>query len=101
MDCEYNRDGVDPKRIRHLPLEPQDEDTDAQTAFPDLIVHRRLTSENVLVLEVKKSTSARSRVTDFAKLRGYRRTLGFRHALFLELGTGGQPGVKRAEWVAD
>ncbi|MGH8646820.1 MAG: hypothetical protein ACREX4_21110 [Gammaproteobacteria bacterium] len=39
VDCEYNRDEVDPKRIGHLNLHPDAEDTVGQTVFPDIIVH--------------------------------------------------------------
>jgi hypothetical protein len=99
VDCEYNRDDIDPKKIRHLGLDPHDEDTDARTAFPDVIVHHRGTKENYLVMEIKKSTSTISRDTDYAKLRGYQQSLGFRYALFLELSTAGQAAVGRAEWV--
>ena len=42
VDCEYNRDGHNPKRV-NLPTtqHPDDEDTDAKTVFPDVIAHRR------------------------------------------------------------
>ncbi|HGF5711697.1 TPA: hypothetical protein ACF25K_004907, partial [Klebsiella pneumoniae] len=51
VDCEYNRDGVEPKRLRHLELYPDSEDVEAKTVFPDVIVHRRGTQQNHLVLE--------------------------------------------------
>ncbi len=36
IDCEYNRDGIDPKIIQHFYLDPDSEDTEAKTAFPDI-----------------------------------------------------------------
>jgi len=99
VDCEYNRDGVDPKKIQHLGLHPNDEDTQARTAFPDIIIHRRNTNENYLVIEIKKSTNTADRAVDFAKLRGYKKNLGFDFALFLELATLDQADVADAEWV--
>ena len=99
VDCEYNRDGIDPKRIQHLGLYPDDEDTEARTAFPDIIAHKRGTSENYLVIELKKSTNTADRSTDFAKLRGYKKNLGFQFALFVELATGNQADVSAVEWV--
>lgn len=99
VDCEYNRDGIDPKRIQHLGLYPDDEDTEARTAFPDIIAHKRKTTENYLVVELKKSTNLADRASDFAKLRGYKRNLGFKFALFLELATGEQADVSVVEWV--
>jgi len=99
VDCEYNRDGVDPKRIQHLYLEPNAEDTEAKTAFPDIIAHIRGTQTNYLVIELKKSTNTVPRDTDLAKLRGYKRNLNYEFALFIELVAGGEPDISRAEWI--
>lgn len=99
VDCEYNRDGVDPKRLRHMNLHPNEEDTDARTVFPDIIVHRRGSDQNYLVIEVKKSTNPDDRDTDFAKLAGYKNQLGYSFALYLEFATYRQAAVIRAEWV--
>jgi hypothetical protein len=101
VDCEYNRDGVDPKRIQHLGLTPDDQDTEAKTVFPDIIVHERDTKSNYLVIEIKKSTNKADRSTDYAKLRGYKRNLGFKYALFLELATKDQADISAAEWIVD
>lgn len=99
VDCEYNRDGIDPKRIQHLGLHPDDEDTEARTAFPDIIVHKRMTKENLLVIELKKSTNQSDRTSDFAKLRGYKQSLGFKFALFVELATDRKADVQHVKWV--
>jgi hypothetical protein len=99
IDCEYNRDGIDPKRIRHLALYPDAEDTNARTVYPDIIAHRRGTRDNFLVIEIKKSSNTEPRETDLAKLRGYRATLGYQHALFVELSSGDEPGVLAAQWI--
>ena len=37
VDCEYNRDGIEPKRLEHLELNPNSDDTDARTVFPDIV----------------------------------------------------------------
>lgn len=99
VDCEYNRDNVEPKKIGHLGLYPDDEDTEAKTVFPDIIVHKRGTKDNHLVIEVKKSTNRVGRTADYAKLHGYKKTLGFQFALFLELGTLQQATVTAVEWL--
>jgi hypothetical protein len=99
VDCEYNRDGIDPKKLRYFALHPDEEDTFARTVFPDIIVHRRGTKDNYLVVEVKKTTNPDSREIDFDKLAGYKAQLGYKYALFLELATGKKPDVVRAEWV--
>jgi hypothetical protein len=67
--------------------------------FPDVIVHLRGTKKNYLVLEFKKSTSRLDRQIDLRKLRGYKEQLGYTHALFVEVGAGGQASVTRLEWV--
>lgn len=99
VDCEFNRDGIEPKRLGHMELYPDSEDEEAKTVFPDVIAHRRGTKENFLVLEFKKSTSHVNRETDRRKLLGYKRQLGYAHALFVEVGTGGQANVAALEWM--
>lgn len=99
IDCEFNRDGVEPKRLGHLELHPDSEDEEAKTVFPDVIAHRRGTKQNFLVLEFKKSTSHVNREIDRRKLLGYKRQLGYAHALFIEVGTGGQANVSALEWI--
>lgn len=99
VDCEYNRDGTDPKRLGHLEIYPDSEDDEAKTVFPDVIVHRRGTRQNHLVLEFKKSTSRVDRNIDLRKLRGYKKQLGYEHALFVEVGTEGQAIIIMLEWV--
>jgi hypothetical protein len=99
IDCEYNRDGVNPKRIGLPGLNPDDDDTESRTVFPDIIAHIRGTRENYLVIEIKKSTSTVDRSVDFAKLRGYKQTLSYQYALFIELAAGEKSGVAAVEWV--
>lgn len=70
-----------------------------KTVFPDVIAHRRGTKQNFLVLEFKKSTSHVDRETDRRKLLGYKRQLGYAHALFIEVGTGGQANIAALEWI--
>src|SRR5437016_6301336 len=45
VDCEYNREGEQRKRLS------------GRVVKPDIIIHRRGTQENFLVIEVKKSNS--------------------------------------------
>ena len=99
VDCEYNRDGIEPKRLGHLELYPDSEDDDAKTVFPDVIVHQRGTRKNHLVLEFKKSTSHVDRQIDLRKLRGYKQQLGYEHALFVEVGTEGKAIITMLEWA--
>jgi hypothetical protein len=58
VDCEYNKNHDDTKRLRLPPkTDIRSDDLDAHTVFPDIIVHKRNTDENLLVIEVKKSTN--------------------------------------------
>jgi hypothetical protein len=99
IDCEFNRDGVDPKRLVYLGLHPDSDDEEAKTVFPDVIAHRRGTTQNFLVIEFKKSTSRVDREIDLQKLRGYKQQLGYEYALFVLVGTRGQASVTELEWL--
>ena len=56
VDCEYNRLGNKVKRLPH-PRPSTTDDTEGRTIFPDIIVHRRQMNENLLAVEVKKTTN--------------------------------------------
>lgn len=99
VDCEFNRDSIEPKRLGHFELYPGNDDEEAKTVFPDVIAHRRGTKENFLVVEFKKSTSRVDRNIDRRKLLGYKRQLGYAHALFVEVGTGGKANIAMLEWM--
>ncbi len=99
IDCEYNRDGVEPKRIGHLDLHPDIEDTDGKTVFPDIIAHTRNTKKNYLVIEIKKTTSRVDRNIDRQKLSAYKRDLNYQFALFIEFATDRQASIAQVEWI--
>lgn len=99
VDCEYNRDGHDHKKLVSKLNALKDNsggDSDEQSVFPDIIVHHRTglqSKHNLLVIEIKKSTNSLSRELDFAKLRtfttdfGRRRRMNYHYqfGLFIEL----------------
>lgn len=89
VDVEYNRDGHQVKRAND------------DIVVPDVIVHRRNTPDNLLVVEVKKSTSAVSDNDDLDKLACFKSSpnLAYRHALFIKFTVGIAPDVERVEWV--
>lgn len=75
-------------------------DTEARTVFPDIVVHRRATSDNLLVVEVKKTTSHISSERDIQKLQAFREQLGYQYALFLKFVTGeSEIGVAEMRWI--
>lgn len=57
VDCEYNRDMEHPKLLGFSEENVSNYDTDARTVYPDIIIHKRKTNENLLVIEIKKSNS--------------------------------------------
>ena len=89
VDTEYNRD-------RH-----RTKKSNGEIVVPDVIVHRRGTTDNLLVIEVKKSTTQKLDEEDLAKLEGFKSShLQYRYALFLKLIVGPQgPGLERVQWV--
>jgi hypothetical protein len=95
VDCEYNRDLDSPKRLEQYE-ELFDEikrvwsiaEIDPVTVFPDIIVHERGTSNNLLVIEMKKTSSQVSSDFDYFKLEEFKYQYGYPHALFLKLITG-------------
>ena len=96
IDCEYNKDGHEPKRISlpyHPRFNPDNEPT--RRVSPDIIVHMRRTT-NFLVIELKKSSNKDREEFDFdkVKLDRYIRNLDYRLALFIVINTDsslGQP----------
>lgn len=74
VDCEYNRrwDGefID-KKVLRIQNNVSINDTDAKTVFPDIIIHKRETNKNLLVIEVKKSNNLGNLVFDKKKLNAF------------------------------
>lgn len=90
VDCEYNRDGFDVKRLALHERAAKDDDTEAVTVFPDIVVHRRGHNDaNLLVIEVKKARSAVNADYDMLKLQAFKHELKYRHAVHVTLGLDG------------
>jgi hypothetical protein len=101
VDCEYNRDFTNPKypysKKLNLPAryDVSNEDTHALTVFPDIIVHRRRSTANFVVIEIKKQ-GGNPDAEEFdrnRKLPAYLTELGYRFGVFLVLGVGGGAGA--------
>ena len=56
VDCEYNRDGNDTKRLEIPITNTGTDDTRGSTVYPDIIIHKRRKKENLLIIEIKKSS---------------------------------------------
>lgn len=102
VDCEYNRNLGDKKKI--LSILPNDLDADEynlnRLVSPDIIVHERNTNNNLLVVEVKKSKTHVQdslRKFDFEKLKLFtsiEHGLGYRYGVYIELITSSPEFVK-------
>ena len=101
VDCEYNRDGHEPKTLELNPEPIQSDDEQGTTVYPGIIVHQRRKTKNHLVIEIKKCNGA-SLDKDLRKLRALRKELGYAFALFLRFRTG-EPEVEidDALWSVD
>ncbi len=105
VDCEYNRqhddgnakvlDEVHSRMIHELRRRPDLLDDEAVTVFPDIIVHRRNSHDNLLVIEVKKEPARLpARELDWLKLKGYVDSshLRYSHAALVIIPVGDEAG---------
>ncbi len=88
VDCEYNRNHNLVKKLNAEPPDPSASDTQGRTVYPDIVVHRRNTDENLLVIEIKKSTNPDNRNYDMEKLRLFIAELGYAYGAFIEFEAG-------------
>lgn len=91
VDCEYNRYYRDQKTIRP-PDEPMRQyginldidDEQGKTVYPDIIIHKRNTDNNLIAFEIKKTTSTVNDRFDLFKLENYtEQGLNYRYGVFI------------------
>lgn len=99
VDCEYNRSHDQVKQLKFPEGECRPDDTNAKTVFPDVIVHRRNTDQNLLVIEVKKDSNNEGEDYDLEKLRAFKSELGYSSAAFIRFQTRGRPGAEPIRWL--
>ena len=98
VDCEYNRDMDNPKRMNLQEMDSESTDTNGKTVFPDIIVLIRGESNNLLVVEMKKTTSTIDDDFDFHKLEAFKQQLGYRNAVFVKVKTVDSVGYEAPVW---
>ena len=81
VDCEYNRDGVDPKILNGFKKNIDSGDTSGITVYPDIIIHHRGEKCNFIVIEAKKNSNKDD--SDKEKLAIYKKELFYEHAYFV------------------
>jgi len=100
VDCEYNRNGHEAKYLIDKIVGIAPNDTHGKTVFPDIIVHKRKTQRNKLIIEVKKTNNRQPNCIDLEKLKGLAKRLNYESALFLRLKAGADGiGVAEFYWV--
>ena len=89
VDCEYNRNGMEPKRLDSFKRQVDSDDIQGVTVYPDIIVHRRGPGNNLVVIEAKTSKNQQACQNngnchcDRCKLRAYKKDIGYQHAFFV------------------
>jgi hypothetical protein len=99
VDCEFNRKGNLPKELHiNVSSDLSEDDTDAKTVFPDIIVHRRGEPANFLVIEAKKSGG--NDRTDRQKLDAFKRDgeYNYQYAILMRFDTGCNPNIRFARY---
>ena len=88
VDCEYNRDGFDPKRLISFKKKIDFDDTNGTTVYPDIIIHQRGRGkrDNFIVIEVKKLSNTDN--SDKEKLVIYKKELFYKYAYFVRFPIG-------------
>ena len=109
VDCEYNRDAnadddFYKKIINATEFEVRYSNSidgeHTHFVFPDIIVHKRDTEQNLLIVEIKKSTSKDAGAFDRkVKIPAYVEQLKYQFAAFVELKIYDPIGYKIVEWV--
>lgn len=94
VDCEYNRNIDDPLNRKMIDGYFRTEDfAESRGVYPDIIVHKRGRNDfNLLIIEVKKSTSRESGEFDIRKLECYtntfqNRNFSYQYGAFIKLYT--------------
>jgi len=86
IDCEYNRDGFNSKRLIGYKKNIDSADTNGVTVFPDIIIHRRGKRDNFIVIEAKKLSNTDD--SDKEKLDIYKSELLYKYAYFVKFPVG-------------
>ena len=108
VDCEYNRNMTDIKKIK-LISEKYISKTDAKgntvSVYPDIIIHKRGNNDsNLIVIEVKKANADdNSKKFDCEKLKAFTKNDGleYKYGIYLELNENSNDGLKELKFFRD
>ncbi len=99
VDCEYNRMGkkladgeIDytdgdyfAKTVCLTEGQVPDDDDEGSRVFPDIILHKRGTAHNYIIIEVKIDWKSNRAKHDIKKLKAYKDDLKYEHAIYIQL----------------
>ena len=91
VDCEYNRNMSDIKKLKDLNEECYKSKNINKNEFnvsPDIIIHKRNSKTNYIAIEIKKDSNTTPFDCDIEKLQAFKEQLGYEYALFIILNTG-------------
>ena len=85
VDCEFNRDIGSEDGIKRILVSDHGE-KNRKDIVPDIIIHKRGTNYNLLLIEAKKNATEKNRKKDIAKIESCieRKTLHYHYGLFLD-----------------
>lgn len=81
VDCEYNRNGLEVKRLESFKKNISSDNINGDSVFPDIIIHHRGTNDNFIVIEAKKTSNSND--SDLTKLKAYKKDLKYKYAYFI------------------
>ena len=108
VDCEYNKniETFRTNKLLHIRCEQNGEcrtcaDIRSCTVFPDIIIHKRGTSENQLVIEAKCNANKTQKNNDLEKLQAYldEPTLHYKYGLFIDFKESVDETIKSLCWL--
>jgi len=99
VDCEYNRNFDRIKRISYQQI--RNDDTNATTVYPDIIIHHRNTEDNLLVIEIKKNASNSEKEDDRNKIELLMKEFNYSYGLFIDFKTGTEKIEFQKQWFPE
>lgn len=109
VDCEYNKNIETIKKNKLLSCRCKKgfecgkcSDRRPCTVFPDIIIHKRDTKNNLLVIEAKCSASQEKREDDIDKLKAYleERSLRYQYGLFIDFKLSLDETLRSLYWLS-
>ncbi len=98
VDCEYNKDHDNPKRLAFKVENVKTDDIEAKTVYPDIIIHERYVRKNLLIIEIKKDAQPSGINNDSKRIKKFIEQLKYQFGLFINLKTDKDFGVKELRW---